>query len=215
MATKKEAAFELFDKGLSASSPDVKALKLKAQTRANYYWEWKKGGHTPAQSPRGEIIGSIDESHLENRQPEPGNEKTEEDEPEEEDDEESLPAQGTISQEIPNEAGDGGNDSEEEPPPQLTRQKESLGGVSESAPSKDKDGPDKKIATTVAGDGIRCVVFLSLETLALFQIASSTQAQHNGAEPLNLGDFLDTTARDYFEVRGKKLGLIQTGVKNA
>jgi len=31
--TKKEAAFALFDEGKSPSSPELKALKLKSQTR--------------------------------------------------------------------------------------------------------------------------------------------------------------------------------------
>ena len=52
--TKKEAAFALFDAGHSPSCPEVKAINVKAQTRANYYWEWKRGG--------GEAIGGIDET---------------------------------------------------------------------------------------------------------------------------------------------------------
>jgi len=36
---KKEAAFALFDEGKSPSSPELKALKLKSQSRYNYYYE--------------------------------------------------------------------------------------------------------------------------------------------------------------------------------
>ena len=45
--TKKEEAFKLFDEGKTALSPEVKDLKLKSQTRYNYYYEWQKsnGGH--------------------------------------------------------------------------------------------------------------------------------------------------------------------------
>ena len=82
---------------------------------------------------------------------------------------------------------------------------------------KNKDGkiigPEQKIATTVAEDGIKCTVLLSLRTLTLYSIAKSTQAQlsQNGDGELSMGDFLDTCAADFFKVRGKKLGLINTG----
>ncbi len=74
---------------------------------------------------------------------------------------------------------------------------------------------DGNYVATIADDGIKCTVFLSLQTLALFKIAASTQAElsENGAGPLLLGDFLDTCAGDFFEVRGKKLGLIVSGGK--
>ena len=49
--TKKEVAFAFFDSGYSPSCPEVKAINVKAQTRANYYWEWKRGG--------GEAIGAL------------------------------------------------------------------------------------------------------------------------------------------------------------
>ncbi len=42
--TNKEAAFTLFNAGHSPSCPEIKAINVKAQTRANYYWEWKRGG---------------------------------------------------------------------------------------------------------------------------------------------------------------------------
>ena len=53
--TKKDEEFRLFDKGKTALSPEVKALKLKSQTRYNYYLEQQKGGGiTPSSSPSGE-----------------------------------------------------------------------------------------------------------------------------------------------------------------
>ena len=42
--TKKEQAFVLFSEGKTTSSAEVKALKLKSQTRYNYYLEWQEGG---------------------------------------------------------------------------------------------------------------------------------------------------------------------------
>jgi len=40
--TKKGTAFALFDEGKSPSSPKVKGLKLKSQSRYKYYYEWQK-----------------------------------------------------------------------------------------------------------------------------------------------------------------------------
>ena len=60
---KKQQAFALFEQGNSPSSPELKALKLKSQTRYNYYLEWQKGGGIiPSLSPPGEAIGVIDET---------------------------------------------------------------------------------------------------------------------------------------------------------
>ncbi len=56
--TKKDEAFRLFDEGKTALSPEVKAFKLKSQTRYNYYLEWQKGGGiTPSSSPSGKAKG--------------------------------------------------------------------------------------------------------------------------------------------------------------
>jgi len=38
--TKEDEAFRLFEEGKTAPSPEVKALKLKSQSRYNYYYEW-------------------------------------------------------------------------------------------------------------------------------------------------------------------------------
>jgi len=62
--TKKEAAFRLFAEGSLAFSPEVKALKLKSQSRYNYYYEWQKtkGGITPSSAPSGEAKGKSREA---------------------------------------------------------------------------------------------------------------------------------------------------------
>ena len=51
--TKKEEAFELFDEGKTALSPEVKDLKLKGGSRFNYYLEWQrnKGGAISTSAP--------------------------------------------------------------------------------------------------------------------------------------------------------------------
>ena len=62
--TKKDEAFALFEEGKTALSPEVKALKLKSQSRYNYYYEWQKtkGGITPSSAPSGEAKGKSREA---------------------------------------------------------------------------------------------------------------------------------------------------------
>ena len=194
--TKKDTAFELFDAGFSSSSPEVKALKLKAQTRANYYWLWKKGREGKTLAPHGgEGVGGIDETRQRK---------------------EATLVQAEGEQETPlGEAEEGEVEESEEATPKPKAQDEGIGTVSEVVTPKGKDGkpdgPERKMATTIADDGIKCTVLLSLQTLALFRIAATTQAQFDGGGELSLGDFLDTCAEDFFRVRGKKLGLISSG----
>jgi len=89
---------------------------------------------------------------------------------------------------------------------------ESVGTVSEVekiGKKKGAEGDEKeevKKSITVVEEGIKCTVYLSLKTLSLYQIAATLQKRHDGT--LTLGDFLDTTAEDFFRVRGKHLGLI-------
>ena len=197
--TKKDTAFELFDAGFSPSSPEVKALKLKSQTRANYYWLWKKGREGNALAPHGgESIGGVSETRQGKEAAPPKTEQTQE---------------TTVE-----EAEEGEVEESEEPLLKQPKERdEGIGTVSEVVTPKGKDGkpegPERKMATTIADDGIKCTVLLSLQTLALFRIAATTQAQFDGGGELSLGDFLDTCAEDFFRVRGKKLGLISSGGK--
>jgi hypothetical protein len=207
MKTGKEKAFALFDKGFVPSSPEVKALGLKSKTRYNYFRDYRmeKG----IVSGGSETIGGIAEP-------------VEPIKPEEEIFPESREETG------PSEAfeDEGLDDESPEPPPEAhpavtprVEPEESINEVTEAKKARDKDGketgPERKIATTVSMEGIRCTIFLSLETLSLYNIAASTQRQlaKDGDAGLSLGDFLDACARDYFEVRGKKLGLVSAGGK--
>ena len=55
----KEKAFTLFGEGKSLSDSEVKAFKLRNQTRYNYYLEWQEGGGiTPSSLSSGEAKGS-------------------------------------------------------------------------------------------------------------------------------------------------------------
>lgn len=49
--TKYEQAFALFDEGKTASSDEIKALKLKGNVKYNYYSEWRKARGLPVASP--------------------------------------------------------------------------------------------------------------------------------------------------------------------
>ena len=188
--SKKEAAFALFDAGKTKTSAEVKALGLTSHTRANYFYEWKKGreGKAPA-AHGGETVGGINETKQKKAATPPKTERTQE---------------TTVEE-------------SEEATPKPKAQDESIGTVTEVVAVKGKDGkpdgPERKMATTIADDGIKCTVLLSLQTLALFRIAATTQAQFDGGGDLSLGDFLDTCAEDFFRVRGKKLGLISSGGK--
>jgi hypothetical protein len=198
---RKEKAFALFGEGKTASSPEVKELQLKNQTRNNYYYEWKKRGNVGNTTvkgsqplPGGESIGAVDESKIQPEVKEPEVKEPQQEEPEVKEPEVKEP---------------------EVKEPEVKG--ESFGAVSESETPKGKDGkpegPERKLATRIADDGIKCTVFLSLQTLSLYRIAAATQAEINGGEELLLGDFLDTCAEDFFRVRGRKLGLINIGGK--
>ena len=200
----KGKAFKLFSEGKVPTDPEVKALGLKAKTRANYYLDWQNSVAGGDQSPSGEGVGVIDETKQIKKVATPPAAKIPQ-EPESEDrgKEKASLGEDLVSKEA----------KVEEP----QTPKEAIAGVSEVITTKDKDGKpegtEKKIATTIADDGIKCTIFLSLQTLALFRIAATTQAQVDGDEELTLGDFLDTCAEDFFRVRGKKLGLISSGGK--
>ncbi len=195
---KKEAAFALFEEGKTAISPEVKALKLKSHTRATYFWEWKRGkGVTGSQSRGGETVGGIDETR-----------QIKKDENQQEVEEAETPKTEAIL----------GEELEfEEPETEKPQAQESIGGASEAREKegKDKDKPSAKAGLTIAEEGIRCVVFLSLPTLTLYEIAAAKQVQlsGNGVAKLTLGDFLDTCAETFFKDRNLKLGLIKLGGK--
>ncbi len=219
--SKKAKAFALFSQGCVPSSPEIKDLRLHSSSRYKYFNEWEKLGKpsttthrdkpstVSSATPSGEIIGAIDETKNKSvaQAPKAIEEPTQEEPvPEPEPEPELWPediraeeaARAAKAAKVPG---------------------ESIGVVSEVVAPKTKDGkvvePEQKIATTVAEDGIKCTVLLSLQTLTLYSIAKSTQAQYseNGDEELSMGDFLDTCAEDFFSVRGKKLGLINLGGK--
>lgn len=218
--TKKDRAYALFSQGYLPLSKEIKDLGLYPSNRYKYFYEWEAAGKPPGLEPRrsagtkssaGDSIGVIDETKA---KPKPKAEPKVGPEPE--------PKEKTPEGIEGEDEGIEGEDEDIEPrevhPEKPKEKAEAIGVVNEGTEEKGKgkgeaEHQEKKIATRVADDGIKCSVFLSLQTLALFKIAASTQAQHDGEEGLNLGDFLDTCAEDFFKVRGRKLGLISTGGK--
>lgn len=186
--TKQERAYELFCEGKTSSSPEVKALDLKASTRYSYYSRWQTEGKPsspPSSSPltgkkikggtplsSGESIGSLSE----------------------------IPED--KSKEKPEESKKEKSMEMDEPSGELKEGNEKL-------KEKIKDKPEVKgIPEVIAGQGIPVHISVSVKTLALYQIAASVQG-----DDLSLGDFVDVCVEDTFRVRGKDLGLIKLGGK--
>lgn len=189
--TRKDKAYKLFSEGYEPSSPEVKALGLSKSSRYSYYSKWKTEGQ-PAPVIEEKSKGTEKEAKLTVKA------KT------------GLPGGETIApisepfveeskgrEEEPSPTDEGIEEGEEKP--------KRAGKEGVEVPSDSK----KKIPTSIVGEGLRVTVSLSVQTLALYQIAANAQAQHDGEEELTMGDFLDTCAEDFFRVRGKKLGLIQ------
>ena len=55
MKTRKDKAYKLFSEGKDASSPEIKALGLRATTRYSYYSRWKTEGE-PLVAPGASLL---------------------------------------------------------------------------------------------------------------------------------------------------------------
>jgi len=204
MTSNKDKAFALFHEGKTASSPEVKALGIKASTRYHYHSEWKSLGkpkHYPYKpkvskpttglhvtTPGGERIGGIDET-------------THRFEAEEEKPVEEL-AEELPEEELPKDETEGTEETQEEAKPE--EEKVRLPLVTGEKP---KEGT---ISADVVGLGIPISINISIKTLALYQIAASASGNN-----LDIGDFLDDCVADFFRGRGLDLGLVKLnmGVK--
>ena len=222
--TKKERAFQLFSEGYGTSSPEVKALKMKGNTRWAYHNEWSKLGKptpgtepAPARSsertakksvplPGRELVASLDEKSFTVPKGDSGEDELDEPvdtEGELSTEEETEEETDLVEEEEPTEEeADSGEERKEK------RETEPKPGIKPVDLSRrGKDGK-KGIPTDIIGEGIWVTVNLSIKTFALYQIAAST-----AEETLTLGDFLDTCAEDLYRVRGKDLGLVTIGRK--
>jgi len=200
MASNKNKAFVLFRAGKGPSSPEVKALGIKASTRYHYHSEWKSLGrpdHYPYK-PKvakptaglhvttlgGERIGGIDETtrRFEAEEEKPAEELAEE-----------LP-----EEELPKDETEGIEETQEE----AKTEGRVLPLVTGEKP---KEGT---ISADVVGLGIPISINISIKTLALYQIAASSSGNN-----LDIGDFLDDCVADFFRGRGLDLGLVKLGGK--
>jgi len=196
MTSNKDKAFALFHAGKTASSPEVKALGIKASTRYHYHSEWKslgKPGHYPYKpkvskpttglhvtTSGGERIGGIDETTRRFEAPE-----------------EEKPVED-LAEELPEEQPKGETEGTEETQEEAKPEGRVLPIVTGEKP---KEGT---ISGDVVGMGIPISVNVSIKPLALYQIAAS-----RSDDGLSLGDFLDDCCTDYFRGRGRDLGLIE------
>jgi len=202
--SKKSKAYRLFSEGKTSTSPEVKALKLKASTRYRYFSRWNKTGkpdHVPHQERAGvggtplegdEMIGGYEELATPVKA-------------------EAPVAETASVREVPESAEDEEDDEEfEASEEEVTPETDEL--LEEHKPKIELglDGNDKQsVSADVVGFGLPIRVHLSLKTLTLYQIAAS-----RSEDDLTLGDFIDVVAEDYFRGRGRDLGLIELEVKN-
>jgi len=188
---KKAKAFKLFNEGKDASSPEVKALGLKGGTRYTYHDEWKKskaeGGEPEAEGgePEAEVTitphGEVIGGYDETKA------KTQEEHKEIEE--------------------------KKEPEVKLEIEKVEEGKETEAKLEVEKERPPREwsevsVPEEIIGFGIRIGVYLSLKSLALYQIASTTSKVKDNSG-LSLGEFLDECVEDFFVGRGSDLGLVK------
>ena len=155
--------------------------------------------------PGGEKIGGIDETKAK-----PDKEQKDKPQPEE-----ALSQDEEVEEGV-GEDEDDMDEQEESPTKKPKEQAEGIGVVDEpkrKGTKKDEQPKEEKgkYEVTVADEGIKCTLFLSLQTLALYKIAAAKQAQlaKDGDAKLTLGDFLDECAESFFKDRKLKLGLVE------
>lgn len=202
MATKtKDKAFALFTLDRKPSDPEVKALGIKSSTRHNYFSEWKRLGKPSPDVPEAELgllgvpkkakekkalVGTV-----------------------------ILPGHETIGAYRPEVSEASGKPEADKVASEAAAEETKLG--SETAAENESEGKPKipidlgddherrSIPEKVVGAGLPVTVNLSLKTLSFYEIAATIDPK------LTLGDFLDACTEDFFQGRGKDLGLIQIG----
>lgn len=188
--TGKESAYQLFNEGKAVSSPEVKALGLKASTRYSYHTMWKKAGR-PASAP-GTPSPVREAGKQEIKSPARG--KT------------ALPEGETIkaiSEVAEKKSKEKDEKSREMDEPEEKSEEKSREAEDESKGEKDDM---RKVPGSIVGEGLTATVHISVKTLALYQIAAQMQG-----DGLSLGDFLDACVEDTFRGRSKDLGIINLG----
>ena len=202
--SKRSILFALYDKGFNQTSPEVKNTSIDYNSRKRYFSEWKRikeaGGSTASESkaqvnlPGDESIGSVkDIVSIPETKPQTITPPETPDPLLESDETEKTPLEPEgksppIPLDIPpsQPSGEQGNSDGDEKKP---------------------DKPDGALsAATIQGVGIPVKIFISVKTLALWEISRAKARE--GGEELTLGDFFDSTAEMIYQDRGLDLGLV-------
>jgi len=188
--TGKESAYQLFNEGKAVSSPEVKALGLKASTRYSYHTMWKKAGK-PASAP-GTASPVREAGKQEIKSPARGKTALIEGE--------TIKAISEVAEKKSKKLDE--KPSETDEPEEKSEEKSREAG---DEPKGEKDDMGK-LPSSIVGEGLTATVHISVKTLALYQIAAQMQG-----DSLSLGDFLDACVEDTFRGRSKDLGIINLG----
>ena len=143
--TGKERAYQLFNEGKAVSSPEVKALGLKASTRYSYHTIWEKAGR-PASAP-----GTPPASETKKK--------------------ERVVSELAMITKPTGEVKEIEAEGEEEE----AEGEEPEGSELKQKPKEKPTDGKKSPATMVAGQGLTFAVTVSTKTLMLYQIAASQQ----------------------------------------
>lgn len=188
--TGKESAYQLFNEGKAISSPEVKALGLKASTRYSYHTMWKKAGK-PASAP-GTASPVREAGKQEIKSPARGKTALLEGE--------TIKAISEVAEKKSKKLDEKLREMDE---PEEKSEEKSREAEDESKGVKDDM---RKVPGSIVGEGLTATVHISVKTLALYQIAAQMQG-----DGLSLGDFLDACVEDTFRGRSKDLGIINLG----
>ncbi len=188
--TGKERIYQLFNEGKAISSPEVKALGLKASTRYSYHTMWKKAGK-PASAP-GTASLAREASKQKIESPARGKAALLE--------RETIKAISEVAEKKSKEKDEKSREMDE---PEEKSEEKSREAEDESKGEKDDM---RKVPSSIVGEGLTATVHISVKTLALYQIAAQMQG-----DGLSLGDFLDACVEDTFRGRSKDLGIINLG----
>jgi len=197
-------ACELFNQGKHPYDPDVKALKLKGSTRANYYSTWArlnpeafKKFNPGAPAPTPLEVGDVPAKAKTTATKAKGKAMEYETEVSEgrplEEKEEGTQTEGTKANGTQTKAEEKGIRMGLDEKPDIP--------VAEDGGHESKGLPEK-----VIGNGIEVTVRLSLKTLCFWQIV------HTMSPGLSLGDYIDQISDDFWIGRGKDLGILELSV---
>lgn len=207
MAKTKDKAFALFSLKKVPTSPEVKALGIKAGTRWNYFNEWKKLGKPSPDVPEAELgLAQMPKKAKEKQRRAPSETVM-------------LPGHETIGPYRPmvSEASEKPSEAEKESEPdeaavgEIKPESEAISIASKPSIEIKLEGDHEhpSIPEKVIGAGLPVAVNLSLKTLSFYEIIATIDPK------VTLGDFIDDCVQDFFTGRGQDLGLVKIGGQHA